>query len=279
MNGIIDIGGGLRGIFGAGVLDRCLDEGISFDYYIGVSAGAANIASFLGKQRGRNYLFYTDYAARAEYMSFASLIRNGSYLNLDYVYGTLSDSDGENPLDYDTMKISEEPFFTVTTDAETAEPLYYPKSIYSKDDYTILKASCCLPVACKPVVLNGRECFDGGVSDPIPIKKAFSDGCDKVILIITRPADELHNPSLDNKAAVLTRKKYPEISRALKKRFEVYNSSLQLARAYEREGRLLLLAPDNCDGLKTLTRDKDKLTALYNEGYKKAELIKAFING
>lgn len=277
MTGIIDIGGGLRGVFGTGVFDRCLAEGISFDYYIGVSAGAANIASFLGKHRGRNLLFYTDYSLRSEYMSLGNLLRNGSYLNLDYVYGTLSNSDGENPLCYDNMQSSDEPFLTVVTDATTGKPLYYPKSFYYRDDYTILKASCCLPVACKPVVFDNKPCFDGGVSDPIPIRKAFSDGCDRVVLIITRPATEFHNPSLDKKAALLTKKKFPMISKALDRRYQTYNSSLELALGYEKSGKVLIIAPDNCDGLKTLTKDKDKLMLLYNDGYKKAELIKEFL--
>ena len=43
--GIVDVGGGLRDIYGAGVLDRCLDESIHFDVCIGVSAGSANLAS------------------------------------------------------------------------------------------------------------------------------------------------------------------------------------------------------------------------------------------
>ena len=53
MNAIIDVGGGQRGIYGAGVFDRLLDEGIEFDCCIGVSAGSANLASYLAKQKGR----------------------------------------------------------------------------------------------------------------------------------------------------------------------------------------------------------------------------------
>ena len=64
MIGIVDVGGGLRGIFGAAVFDRCLDEGVAFDYVLGVSAGSGNAVAFLAGQRGRNRLFYTEYAAR-----------------------------------------------------------------------------------------------------------------------------------------------------------------------------------------------------------------------
>lgn len=50
MTGVIDVGGGLRGIYGAGIFDRCLKEQIQFDYCAGVSAGSTNVASYLGGQ-------------------------------------------------------------------------------------------------------------------------------------------------------------------------------------------------------------------------------------
>ena len=42
--GIIDVGGGFRAIFGAGVEDRCLEEDVGFDHCYGISAGSANLA-------------------------------------------------------------------------------------------------------------------------------------------------------------------------------------------------------------------------------------------
>ena len=60
---------GLRGIYGAGVLDRCMEEGVQFDCCIGVSAGSANMCSYVAGQHGRNKPFYQDYSFRKEYMS------------------------------------------------------------------------------------------------------------------------------------------------------------------------------------------------------------------
>lgn len=279
MNGIIDIGGGLRGIFGSGVLDRLIDENISFPYLIGVSAGAANLATYLAGQKERTMRFYIDYAFRPQYMGVRALINNGAFLDLSYIYETLSNSDGEDPLDYEALERSEAEFLTVATNALTGRAAYFSKSAYKKDDYSVLKASCCLPAVCKPIVLNGVPYYDGGVIDPIPIEKAFYDGCEKVVLIITRPKDELHDSSLDKKAAALIRLRFPKTASVLSHRDERYNHSLQKALEYEKEGKALIIAPDSSNGLGTLTKDKEKLAALYNEGYKKAELIKAFING
>ena len=67
--GVIDVGGGFRGIYASGVLDYCLDQNIRFDLGIGISAGSANLSSFISGQRGRNYLFYTKYGPRKQYSS------------------------------------------------------------------------------------------------------------------------------------------------------------------------------------------------------------------
>ena len=83
---MIDVGGGFRAIYGAGVMDRMLEDGINVDHCYGVSAGSANMVSFIAKQHGRNHTFYTQYAFRKEYASFDSYVKNHNFANLDYVY-------------------------------------------------------------------------------------------------------------------------------------------------------------------------------------------------
>ncbi len=73
--GVVDAGGGLRGVYAAGVLDFCVDNGIRFDLGIGISAGSTNLASYAAGQRGRNYHFYTEYSFRKEYMGMRDLIK------------------------------------------------------------------------------------------------------------------------------------------------------------------------------------------------------------
>ena len=79
MLGIIDVGGGMRGSFTAGIYDFLNDQGIQpFDYLIGVSAGSGNMVSYLAGQRGRNLRFYLEYAFRPGYMSMHNMLRKGS---------------------------------------------------------------------------------------------------------------------------------------------------------------------------------------------------------
>lgn len=125
--GMIEVGGGFRGIYAAGVLDFCLDQQIAFDLGIGVSAGSANLASFAAGQKGRNYTFYTEYSFRKQYASLDNLIRKRSYFDMDYVYGTLSNHDGENPLNYPAIRDNPMDFLVVAIDAVTGQTRYFDK--------------------------------------------------------------------------------------------------------------------------------------------------------
>lgn len=269
MLGFIDVGGGTRGIFGAGVFDYCMDNGISCDYFIGVSAGSANGASYLAGQRGRNYTFYTEYAFRKEYMSIQNVFKCGSFIDLDYIYGTLTNEGGEYPLDYEAMMANPARFEIVATNAETGEATYFDKDNMVKDDYAYFKASSCVPVIDKPYPVDGVLYFDGGMSDPIPYKRALDAGVDDLVVVLTRPKDGFRDTSKDGKMAKLLHK-YPNAAHALATRGEVYNEQLQECLDLEKEGKLRIIAPDTIEGLKTLSKDHDSLELLYKKGYQAA---------
>lgn len=275
--GIIDVGGGFRDIYGAGVMDWCLDEGVDFDYCIGISAGSANLGSFLARQRGRNYTFYMEYVFRKEYASPENWFRTRNYVDLDYVYSTLCNSDGENPIDYRTMESNPAEFLIGACDARTGDPVYFDKSYIWQDHYDVFKASCALPVFCKPYKIGEIPCFDGGICDPIPVKKAFDDGCDRVVLILTRPLDQLREQKKDRPVARVLAHTYPRAAERMLNRYKAYNDGIALAREYAQAGRLLIIAPDDICGLSTLTKDHEKLERMYQKGYRDAEAIRGFL--
>jgi len=278
MIGCIDVGGGLRDIYGAGVFDYLLDNEIYLDCFIGVSAGSANGASYIARQRGRNKLFYLDYSMRKEAMSPYNFIKTGSYLNLEYIYGTLSAEGGEYPLDYEALKASSTDFIVVATDAETGRPRYFnKKDDIRKNDYRIIMASSCLPLACKPIQVYSSKYYDGGISDPIPIKKAFDMGCDKVIIVLTKPIETELKQLKNEVASRVIKTRYPKLAEAIDTMVQKYTDTLQQAIELQEEGKVLIIAPDDILGMKTLTKDHEKLNALYEKGYKDAEQIKDFI--
>lgn len=275
--GITDSGGGFRGIYACGVLDYCLDNSIKFDLGIGVSAGSANLSSFVSGQRGRNYNFYTEYGFRKQYASFANFVKKRSYVDTDYVYGTLSKSDGEDPLDYPALRDNPMEFVVVATNAVTGEVKYFDKSDIQQDNYNVLKASATLPFVNRPYVIDGVPYYDGALSDAVPVKKAFELGCDRVIVLLTKPENVLRTSERDEKIAARIRKKYPLAAERLCNRARQYNDSVALAKEYARQGKALIISPDDTCGVDTLTHDKEALRRLYEKGYSDGQKIKEFL--
>lgn len=271
MTGILDVGGGMRGIFGAGVTDCLLDEKVYLPYCIGVSAGSANLISYIAKQRGRNYRFYTRYAMRAEYMSLGNFFKKRSYFDLDYVYGTLSESDGEDPVDYEAFLNAGQTLVTVATRADNGKPQYFTNADFHKDDFSPLKASCAIPGVCRPYKVGGSLYFDGGVADPIPVEKALADGCDRLLVVLTRPVDFVKKPEHFRAAYTRALRAYPQIVEELEKRAQAYNQGVEKARALEKAGKAILLAPTAKNGTTAFTKNRQKLEALYREGYEAAQ--------
>ncbi len=275
--GIIDVGGGVRDVYAAGVLDTCLAEGIAFDYCIGISAGSGNLLTYLAGQNGRNFRFYEDYCFRKEYISIRNYLKYRNYVNLDYPYGTLSGSKGEDPVDYDAFAKNPAEFYVVACNALTGATKYFERSDIKRDCYDVMKASSSLPLVNKPYVIEGVPYYDGGLADPVPVEKAFADGCDKVVLILSRPLDFVRVPERDVKVAKRIRKKYPKAAEQLALRYKKYNDSIALAKEYEAKGKLLIVAPDDCLGVDTLTKDKERIRQLFQKGVEDGKRIKAFV--
>ncbi len=277
--GVIDVGGGMRGVYGAGIFDYCMENSIQFDYGAGVSAGSANIVSYLAGQYHRNYSYYIEYSVRKEYMGFGNYLKTRNFINLDYIYGTLSNSGGEYPLDYEAAKNSGKEFVIVATNARTGKPHYFTMADLRQDDYGPIKCSSCVPVVNRPYPYKGRYYYDGGISDPIPYKKAFEDGCDRLVVILTRPRDFLRTTKNDKRLSLLIRHKYPESAKRLAQRASLYNNQLKGAIKLEKEGKLIIIAPESIEGLGTLkSSNTDGLIKLYDMGKKDAVKIKRFLH-
>lgn len=277
--GIVDVGGGLRGIYAAGVLDYCMDKGIRFDLGIGVSAGSANLISYAAGQRGRNYRFYTDYSQRREYMGVGDFLKSGSYINMDYMYSELSNAGGEDPLDYPAVRDNPMELYVVAADAETGEAHYFSKDDIAQDNYDILKASSSIPFVCRPYPVQGRLYYDGALGDPVPVDKALELGCDRVVVLLTKPAGIPRSPSRDEKYAAGIQRKYPAAAHALRQRASRYNAGVFRAQRLEIEGKALVVSPDDTCGVDTLTRDRAALESLYEKGFNDGAKVVEFMTG
>ena len=87
--GLVLEGGGVRGIYTAGVLDVLMEHGIDVDGVIGVSAGAIHGCSYLSRQHGRSLRYYKNYCHDPRFMSFQSWLKTGDIVGAKFCYDTI----------------------------------------------------------------------------------------------------------------------------------------------------------------------------------------------
>lgn len=274
--GIIDPGGGLRGVYSVGIYDYCLDHNITFDCGIGVSAGAANLIGFMTGEKHRNLKFYTEYPLHKEFMGVQNLINNKCFLNLDYIYNQLNSSSSKHPMNYEAVAAHPMKLQIVATDVERGMPVYFDKSAIKQDNLDALIASASIPIVCPPFPFQNHLYYDGAVSDPIPVQKAFDEGCDKVIVLLTMPRDFRREMKTDYAMIAALQMKYPKMAHAVRRRYMIYNRSLALAKKYEEEGKAIIISPKD-HGVSVLSKDTTAMKKLYKQGYHDGAKIAEFL--
>ena len=256
-------GGSFRGVFSAGVMDALLDHDILVPYCIGVSAGISYGVSYISRQSGRNLKVITKYRNDKRYIGKSNLLKEHSIFGLDFVYdkvpNELEQFDWESFMNYPGKVV------VVTTNALTGKPVYFDGKQMDRK-FTFLRATCALPVAFPAIIIDGVPYYDGGLSDPIPIHKAVHDGCDKHIIVLTRPKGYVKTLSKSGKmVAKLYTRKYPEVSKAILTRHVGYNESLAYCEQLEKEGKAVILRPKN--PLESYEKDVEVLKSTYHIGY------------
>lgn len=277
-SGLVLEGGGLRAIFTSGVLDAFMENEIKFPYVIGVSAGSCNAVSFIAQNLHRMRDIIIGYSDDERYMSFKSLIKNGEYINTKWVYGELSYD--IFPINYERFENSGVNLCVVTTNIETGKAEYfYPK--HFRNGCPEIVASCALPIASKPVRVGENMYYDGGITDSIPLKKAYDDGCEKCVVILTQHRDYAKRPIHHDKAVNRVMKRHPNVAKSILNRHEMYNNQKQFIFEEEKEGNAFVICPDEPLHCPVLDSDIEKLQKIYDLGYKQGieniDKIKEFL--
>lgn len=266
--GLVLEGGGMRGVYTAGVLEFFLEHEIAFPYVIGVSAGACNAASYLSKQKGRNKTVTIDYASDPRYISWRNYFKNRQFFGMDFIFDEIPNK--HVPYHYDVFYNSPTEFVVGTTDCLTGEPIFFKKEDYQRELLTVLRASSSLPFIAPEVKYQEKTLLDGGISDPIPIKKAQQDGFSKNIVILTRNEGYMKKPS---RFHFLVNRKYPEfhgLQKALRNRYKVYNDTMAYLEKEEKAGNVFIIRPNDPLKVGRMERNPEKLKELYNKGYEDA---------
>ena len=265
--GLVLEGGGMRGLYTAGVLDFFIKEDLYFPYVIGVSAGACHGSSYVAKQFGRNKAANIKYVNDKRYLSYKNLLTGKGLFGMDFVFDRIPRE--LEPLDFETFFNYEGRYIVGTTDCQTGEAVYFDRNdCNTKDDILkVVRASSSLPFISPIVKFRDYELLDGGLVDPIPIKKSIADGNQKNVVILTRSPDYRKEPFKHNWLAKLVYRNQPGVIKALKNRYQVYNQTLDYIKELEAKGDVFLIQPDNSLNVDRIERNQNKLEELYQQGY------------
>ena len=276
--GLVLEGGAMRGLFTAGIIDVMMEAGVEPDGLIGVSAGAAFGCNYKSRQPGRAIRYNTRFAKDARYSGLKSLLTTGDYFNAQFGYHIV-------PYQYDlfdveTFEQNPMEFIVVCTDVLTGQAVYHKMDRVDFDELEWLRASASMPLASKVVEVAGRKLLDGGVADSIPLAYFESIGYDRNVVILTQPEGYVKHRTKLMPLMRIGLRRYPEMIQAMDRRYLMYNHELEFVRQAEREGRCLVIRPDEKLPIGHISHDPEEMKRVYQIGREMGdryiERIKAF---
>lgn len=279
-NGLVLEGGGLRGMFTSGVIDALLEEEVSFDGMIGVSAGALFGCNYKSRQKGRALRYNIELKKDPRYMGLRSLLKTGDIVGAEFSYHVVPFEidvfDGAafeaNPMD----------FWLVATDIMTGKPVYHQMKEFNHEELEWMRASASMPAVSRPVEIDGQLLLDGGMTDAIPLR-AFQDrGYERNVVVLTQPAGYYKKKT---KLAWIIRKltkKYPLVGEIMAHRHEMYNRELEYITQQAKAGNTLLIYPEEPLKIGRTELSEKKMRRIHRQGYDVAKAmmqeIKDFLN-
>jgi len=260
--GLVLEGGAMRGMYTAGVLDVFMENGISFDGVIGVSAGAIAGCSFVSGQRERTVRYNKKYCRDKRMMSFYSLLTTGDLVGTKFSYHDIPER--LDPFDNEAFKAAAAHFYVTCTNLETGEPEYiHLTDMQAQIDY--LRASASMPYVSHTVELEGKKLLDGGCSDSIPVRKFLEMGYEKIVVVLTRPADYRKAPEKTSLAQLFYRK-YPNFVQTLQNRAANYNRQVEDVQALEQVGKIFVIRPETPLEIGRICHDPEKIQRACQRG-------------
>ena len=277
--GLILEGGGMRGMFTAGVTDVLMENDVSFDGAVGVSAGAAFGCNIKSRQNGRAIRYNMKYCSDKRFCSLWSWIVTGDVFGAYFCYREIPEE-----LDiFDTKTYEENPmeFYVVCTDVETGKPLYFNCKDGGKRDVALIRASASMPMASRVVKVGGYKLLDGGIADSVPLRFFEKKGYDRNVVVLTRPDSYVKEKNKLMPMIRLALRKYPKIIDAMEIRHEMYNETIEYIRQREKQGEIFVIRPQESLGINQIEKNPDELKRVYEIGRTEATLrldeLKSFL--
>lgn len=267
--GLVLEGGGMRGLFSAGVMDVMLEHGIRFDGIVGVSAGATFGCNYKSHQPGRVLRYNLRFKDDPRYMGLRSLLRTGDLVGAEFSYHTLPNE--LDVFDFDTFINDPAEFHVVCTDVETGEPVYHRIDDMDDEGLDWIRASASMPLVSRPVSLGGHLLLDGGISDSIPLRYFQGQGFDRNVVILTQPKGFFKRRTKLMPLFHLFMRRYPAIVQAMSRRHLMYNDELSYLDEQERRGNILLICPQDTLPIGRTEQKEAKMRHVYGMGRQTGE--------
>ncbi|SFB74422.1 patatin-like phospholipase family protein [Butyrivibrio sp. YAB3001] len=262
--GIVMEGGAMRGMFTCGVLDVLMENGITFDGAIGVSAGATFGCNLKSGQIGRALRYNKKYCSDKRYHSIRSLITTGDIYNVPFCYNELPYK--LDKWDLDAFANSPMEFYCVATDVRTGKAVYHKCMTGEKKDIIWIQASASMPLVSRPVEIDGGLYLDGGTSDSIPLKFMEGLGYDKILVIETQPKDYVKGKQKFMPLIKFVFRKYPDMVRSMKDRHLMYNEEKRYIREKEEKGEIEVIRPKEPLNISPIEKNPEELERVYQLG-------------
>ena len=264
-------GGGYRGAYTAGMVNLLLERGLYFDYACGLSAGSSHTINYVSRDQTRVHLAFLAIDGAEPVGGWGSWLRGHGYFNADYLYeGCIRD--GFCGFDWETFCANPARIRIQAFEAATGETV-----TFTKDDMpdvwamiNRVRASSTIPIAMKPLPVDGRTYVDGGLGEGagLPLRLAEMDGYERFVMFATRTAGYRKKQLTPVQRAVVGRllRDQPHVRDAFFTRADRYNAELDRIAGLEREGRALVIRPDEMP-VSNGTLDTARLQRAYVQGH------------
>lgn len=271
--GLVLEGGGVRGAYTAGTLSWLAEQGIMFDYNVGISSGAAYLALHLSGETKMAHDMSTDFSIDPQNVGLKPLLKCGHIVDGERIFKHfLKDKQGFRTKELRESEIHME---VGVYDLEKEETVFYSNRDLD-DDMDLIRAGCSLPIASEIVEFKGRKLLDGGITKMIPVERALDQGCEKILIITTKASGFVRKPA--NKFVIflmgIAYRRYPSVKRDYLVRHLNYYKQMTLVQSLVDEGRALQIGPSSLVEVSRFKGDKEKCETLYQMGYQDMEANK-----
>lgn len=257
-------GGGTRGAYAAGVTDVLLEHGILADGVYGTSAGSLTGVNYVSQEPGRAAKLFLTLMGDPHFVRHLNLLTKGSMFDFSEMFFEVPK--GKIPFNSALFFSSKTEFHCCATSCESGKPVYFSK--LDPEFYSGLAASASLPLATKPTLVHGHPYLDGGVVDPAPLQKAFDDGYDKAIVVLTREKGyrKKKPSSLRKHMAKMMYRKHKAFLKAYNQSDAIYNDEMDFIDRMGAEGQAFVIYPSKAPEVGHAEKDTAKIAALITEG-------------